>query len=188
LRNAHGETAEPLVLYDVELVRIDRTKRTLTFRHEGCALVICPCDVSRWLAGAVGRLTLRADGEVSFLIYADPRLRRAPDFDQYEAGLWGWRLGEYHFCVRAGVIPGVNGAVIAEDVEPLQLAIPREFLDLCVRFRVTPENALRAFIADVCCLQSAVLRPREDGFSSLGSEEREYARAYWLRAHGLPVE
>jgi hypothetical protein len=183
--NPHREEdQEPLVLYDVELVRVDRVKQTLTFRHQGCALVLCARDVSAWLPGSIGRLTLHPSGEVGYLIYADPRLRRAAEFDQPDAELWGWRLGEYHFCVRSGIIPGANGAVVPADLEPLELFIPREFLDLCTRFDLTPEAALRAFIADVCGLQSAFLQPREDGFSSAGSDERHYAKAYWLRAHG----
>ena len=174
---------EPLVLYDVELVRADAIKHTLTFRHGTCALVLCTRNVTIWPLGSIGRLTLHPSGEVGYWVYADPRLRRAAELDQPDAQLWGWRLGEYHFCVQSGVIPGANGAVVSRDVEPLAFSVPREFIELCARFAVTPEAALRAFIADVCGLQNFLMQPREDGYSSLGSDERLYAKAYWLRAH-----
>jgi hypothetical protein len=180
------EAREPFVLFDVELVRVDRVKNTLTFRHEGCALVLRACSVATWPPGAIGRLTLRASGEVGFLIYADPRLRRAAELDPPGGQHWAWRVGEYHFCVRAGVVPGVNGAVVNEDVEPLALSIPREFIELCTDYAITPEGALRAFIADVCGIRNSFVQPREDGYSSLGSDERDFAKAYWLRAHAEP--
>src|SRR5687768_13475441 len=83
-------TRAPLVLYDVELVRVDVVKRTLTFRHNGCALILRARDVASWLPGSIGRLTLRSSGEVGFLVYADPRLRRAAEHDQPHIQRWGW--------------------------------------------------------------------------------------------------
>ncbi len=80
-------------------------------------------------------------------------------------------------------MPGVNGAVISEDVERLELSIPREFVNLCARFSISPDWALRGFIADVCGIRSCFVEPREDGYSSLGDDEREFATAYWLQAH-----
>jgi hypothetical protein len=183
MTRADQNSKEPLVLYDVELMRVDATKHTLTFRHGTCALVLRARGISTWPYRSVGRLTLHPSGEVDYLIYADPRLRRAAEFDQPDSQLWGWRLEDYHFCVQSGVIPGVNGAVIPRDIEPLQISIPREFIELCARFEITPEVALRAFIADVCGLQSFFMQPREDGYRSLGSDERRCAKAYWLRAH-----
>ena len=177
------DTRDPLVLYDVKLVRVDVVKRTLTFCHNGCALILRARNVASWLPGSTGRLTLHPSGEVGYLVYADPRLRRAAEYDQPHTQRWGWRLGDYHFCVHSGVIPGENGAVITRDVEALELAIPREFIELCSRFGITPQAALRGFIADVCGLQNFFVRPREDGYSSLGSDERLYAEAYWLRAY-----
>jgi len=170
-------THEPLVLYDVELIRVNDSKHTLIFRHDGCALAFCARNALTRPVGAVGRLTLHPTGEVGFLVYADPRLRRAPEFDSPEGELWTWRLGEHHFSVRAGVLPGANGAVIEEDVEQLERSIPREFIDLCARFATNPKAALRDFIADVCGIRNCFVQPREDDYSFLGSDERESASA-----------
>jgi hypothetical protein len=42
---------------------------------------------------------------------------------------------------------------------------------------------LRGFVADLCDLQNPVARPREDGYSSNGSDERLLAQAYFERAY-----
>ena len=43
---------------------------------------------------------------------------------------------------------------------------------------------LRGFIADVCGLMNYVKLPREDGYSSHGSDERDYAEQWFDRAYG----
>lgn len=54
------------------------------------------------------------------------------------------------------------------------LVLPTEFLMLCRRDNVKPSEVLRGFIADLCSLES-----RE--YSTNGSDERMYARAYYER-------
>lgn len=42
-----------------------------------------------------------------------------------------------------------------------------------------PEVVLRGFIADLCGLMNWSNNPRTDGYSSNGSDERDYAEAYY---------
>lgn len=120
-------------------------------------------------AGTVGRLTLHPSGEVGFLVYADPRLRCAPQFDRPVGTLWAWRLGGYHFSVRRGVILGANGVVVTARRRASATCDPdrvrRSLRPLCHhaggsaacihRRRVWPSRNL-------------FVQPREDGYRSLG--------------------
>jgi hypothetical protein len=55
-------------------------------------------------------------------------------------------------------------------------------------YRQQPTAVLRAFIADVCALQNFVKCPREDGYCSLGSDERRHAQHYFDRAYGMYLQ
>lgn len=77
--------------------------------------------------------------------------------------------------------------------------LPDEFLELCDFDRTDPVRVLRGFIGDLCRIISWQSEPRLDGYNSNGSDEREYARAYydrvgypyqgeWLRENALPEE
>jgi len=59
--------------------------------------------------------------------------------------------------------------------------LPDEFLNLCEELEVPPETVLRGFIADVCGIMNWAASPREDGYSSNGSDERDMAWAYVMR-------
>jgi hypothetical protein len=61
------------------------------------------------------------------------------------------------------------------------LDLPLEFMALCARDSVPPETILRGFIADLCGIISWARDPREDGYSSNGSDERDMAEAYYDR-------
>ena len=78
----------------------------------------------------------------------------------------------------------------AEEQRNLPLVLPDEFLLLCEQYELTPEQALRGFIADVCGIVNYVcnpdIPPRTDGYSSNGSDERDMANSYWNRAHWSP--
>jgi hypothetical protein len=176
-------TAEIADLYDAELTEIDTAAQRLTFLVAGERLAFNTPHPSVWQVGMVGHLTIRSEGSFIFHVYADPRLRRDSSADSVSAGVWGWRLGEYRFTVKAHITPGANGAVVREDLRELRLAIPREFLDLCQEYSLAPATALRDFIADVCALYNFHALPREDGYCSQGSDERQFARLYWERAH-----
>ena len=64
--------------------------------------------------------------------------------------------------------------------------LPNEFLLLCEQYGLTPVEALRGFIADVCGIENYIANPREDGYNSNGSDERQMARAYFDRANWRP--
>jgi hypothetical protein len=67
----------------------------------------------------------------------------------------------------------------------LVLHLPDEFIALCERDGVSPETVLRGFIADVCGIVSWARDPRDDGYCSNGSDERDMAYAYYERV-GYP--
>jgi len=61
------------------------------------------------------------------------------------------------------------------------LRLPEEFVILCANHHATPETVLRGFIADVSGIINWAANPREDGYSSNGSDERDLAFAYFDR-------
>jgi len=65
------------------------------------------------------------------------------------------------------------------------IKLPEEFVRLCERDQVKPEVVLRGFIADLCGIVSWASDPRADGYCSNGSDERDYAAAYYDRV-GYP--
>ena len=67
--------------------------------------------------------------------------------------------------------------------QSLTIELPEEFLELCKRDHTTPETVLRGFIGDLCATTSMNFdRPRDDGYGSNGSDERECAWRYYDRA------
>lgn len=67
----------------------------------------------------------------------------------------------------------------------LTLELPAEFVDLCEADGVTPETVIRGFIADLAGIMNWQANPRQDGYSSNGSDERMMAQAYYERV-GYP--
>ena len=67
----------------------------------------------------------------------------------------------------------------------LTLELPPEFIALCEEDATDPETVLRGFIADLCGIISWQRNPREDGYNSNGSDERDMAYAYYQRV-GYP--
>ena len=67
----------------------------------------------------------------------------------------------------------------------ISLWLPDEFLDVCAADGVEPVTVLRGFIADLAEIMNWAAAPRADGYSSNGSDERSYARAYYERV-GYP--
>ena len=65
------------------------------------------------------------------------------------------------------------------------IELPPEFVELCEADGVEPEIVLRGFIADLCEIRNYASAPREDGYSSNGSDERMMARQYYERV-GYP--
>ncbi len=171
--------------FDAELTRIDAASKALIFTTATGETRRVRLRTSPWWPlGTVGRLRLSADGlSFSFNAYPDQRLRREREEDDSRQRLWGWRIGELTFSCKATVIPGRAGVVVREDTETLVLQMPREFVDLCATNRLRPETVLRGFIADLCELMDWSHCPREDGYSSNGSDERRMAQQYFRRAY-----
>jgi len=67
----------------------------------------------------------------------------------------------------------------------ITIDLPDEFIDVCKADNVDPEVVLRGFVADLSQIINWVSDPRDDGYSSNGSDERMMARAYYERV-GYP--
>jgi hypothetical protein len=67
----------------------------------------------------------------------------------------------------------------------ITIDLPEEFLTLCDEDGIEPEMVLRGFIADLCHIINWAKNPRQDGYSSNGSDERRLAREYYERV-GYP--
>lgn len=183
-------------LYDVELLRIDAHSGTLYFSG-GHLLTLARRDELRWWhIGEIGvlRLGVMPQGW-GWRPYPDQRLCRAPERDAPASGRWAWRLiradagcADEYLLTKVGVIPGANGAFVPQDAETVAIDLPREFRELCHAYRQQPVAVLRGFIADVCALHNFVRCPREDGYCSLGSDERRLAQDYFNRAYGMYLE
>lgn len=77
-----------------------------------------------------------------------------------------------------------------EQQRQVSFSLPDEFLLLCEQYELTPTQALRGFIADVCGIESFINHPtiprRTDGYTSNGSDERDMARSYFDRTYWSP--
>ena len=186
--SAAKQSVEPTAdgyLYDAILSQIDEVRGLLVFVIAGKTHRVTYAHVSSFSQGSVGRLRLPTDQVgFAFHIYADQRLRRAPELDQVSDGKWCWRINDRQFYVRAGLLPGRNGLVVPQDTQEVRLDLPREFLAYCETRGLTPTTVLRAFVADLCEIQNLFAHPREDGYSSNGSDERMLAREYFERTFG----
>jgi hypothetical protein len=111
-----------------------------------------------------------------------------PERDDPANGCWTWRLSDEHIATKCDIIPGNGGAVIHQDTESVTLDLPREFLNLCQAYRQTPVDVLRGFIPDLCSLHNYFRCPREDGYTSLGSDERRMAQEYFHRAYDMFID
>lgn len=132
-----------------------------------------------------------------FNSYFDQSLRRAFELDIFEpdqlsaphfnANRIGWRNSRHPdgFLAPAGLIPGADGEFIDDETEALTIPVPLEFVELCAEFKASPEEVLRGFIADAASLENFVVRPRADGYSSNGSDERMLAYDYLDRTYGM---
>jgi hypothetical protein len=172
-------------LYDAVLTRVNAAAGVLTFNVDDANHRVSYPQVTTWAIGTVGRLRPSTDPRgFAFHSYVDQRLRRAPELDDPSQQHWGWRIGERRFFVRSGLLPGQNGEVVRRDTEQLVLDLPREYLNYCGDRGLTPAAVLRAFIADLCELFNWKASPREDGYSTNGSEERLFAEAYFQSCFG----
>lgn len=182
--NTPAEVSEGY-LYDATLVQLDHARGILIFTVGESTHRITYPHVSSFSVGAIGRLRLAGEGQgFAFHVYPDQRLRRVPALDEPQNKRWGWQIGERQFTVQAGIVPGRAGKVIQRDTQSQPLDLPREFLDFCSIRGISSEAVLRGFIADLCGLMNVFVCPREDGYSSNGSDERQLALEYFQRAWG----
>src|SRR5882757_7038560 len=101
-----------MLMFDARLTAIDAAARTASFVCGGVEYTRRLAFPPFWQPGIVGALHLHPDDEhFDFYVYPDQRLRRALDRDRENLQWWSWAIGEHHFYVRAGIIPGVAGAV-----------------------------------------------------------------------------
>ena len=162
-------------------------------------------DSTKYLQGDIGKVgyAVRAnetvDGHslpckdaVFFRPYLDQSLQRRPEIDRAPTarthrneGTIGWSCDARGlFLAPPGIIPGESGQYVPDTTEPLTLFIPEAFKEVCEDVGLSPEQVLRGFIADAAGLHNFVSNPRADGYSTNGSDERDYAENYIERAWG----
>ena len=184
-KNEPPKPPSDVYLYDATLTQVDAMRGVLIFTVGETTHRVTFQNVGFFSAGAIGRLRLPANGQdFAFYAYPDQRLRRAPELDQPQERRWGWRIGERQFLILAGVIPGRAGKVIRRDTHTLSLELPREFAEFCGIRGITPEKVLRGFIADLCSLMDSFVCPREDGYSSNGTDASRLATDYFKQTWG----
>jgi hypothetical protein len=176
--------------YDATIKQVDlEAKQTVIVTADGQERTF-PVAYDFWQAGQRGVLIV-TEGNVRFWAYADQRLRRWPEQDdpgdeaKGYAPFWSWTLdgSEQRILCKPHFLPGKEGRFIEDATEPVRILVPPEFFALCESRGLTPEQVLQGFIADVCGLQNYVNHPREDGFSSHGSDERDFAARWFERAY-----
>lgn len=130
-----------------------------------------------------------------FYEYTDQSLRRVPELDLNQMpsdndgrneNVVGWTCSMIPngFLAPMGIIPGNAGGFMSDDTEAVTIRVPQEFFRACRRFKSTPNDVLRGFIADVIGAQNFFTYPRADGYQSHGSDERDYAESWMKRAYG----
>lgn len=67
----------------------------------------------------------------------------------------------------------------------IEIDLPIEFIEICSADGVKPETVLRGFIADLAEIKNFANNPRDDDYSSNGSDERRIANEYYQRV-GYP--
>jgi len=174
-------------IYDVIVKRVDeQTQQTVFLLPDGQEIVAD--DSLAWSVGRRGVLTQLSSTDLRFSEYAEQRLRkvgeRAPTKN---GGYWQfvWQLDgeDVRITTKAGFIPGNDGEFIADQTQELKLPVPPEFIAVCESRGLTAEDVLKGFIADLCELRNFIAKPREDGYSSNGSDEREHANRWFERAY-----
>lgn len=145
--------------------------------------------------GTVGRSAHSRPSEAKacyFRPYLDQTLRRTPALDFNEESedgrrpnVIGWRCDEKPRGFRApsGLTPGEAGAFVEDQSESVTLRVPAEFVWECKRYGMSPAEMLQGFACDAAGVMNYNVRPRADGFSSNGSDERDMADEWMHRAY-----
>ncbi|MBD8051132.1 hypothetical protein [Limnohabitans radicicola] len=181
-------------IYDVIVKRVDeQTKQTVFLLPDGQEIVAD--DSVAWTEGRRGVLIQFSSGDLRFSEYVEQRLRKVGDIHPASSGaprhgrcggiIWqldGDREGRRIFASEV-IVPGIEGKFIPDQTQELKLLIPPELIAMCESRGLTAKDVLEGFIADLCGLQNYFVLPREDGYSSNGSDEREYAEQWFERAY-----
>jgi len=197
-------TRPPLgyVLYDVRLVdvRNSDTGKIQVVECRGETAEI-PCHPATGVEniGLMGYLAPHWEPSDSpgciFHAYPDQTLRRAVELDAPDThverdgrrpNVVGWYCDARPEGFRApvGLVPGLMGEFVPDDSWAELLRVPREFKVLARDHRLSVEELLQAFMADVCSLRNTLGAPRADGLTSNGSDERDLAEQWFQRAFG----
>jgi len=181
--------AEGTRYYDAKVARVDSDANQVVIETlEGKAFRMTRTNAFT-RGGDRGVLTVFNDGRAMFSPYPEQLIFRWPERDLLNRDntvfAWAWRLHGSDDCIRCkpGVVPGKYGVVIPDETQTMELDVPPEFLELCEDRGLTAETVLRGFIADLCGLENYMNNPREDGYSSNGSDERRMAQEWFDRAH-----
>jgi hypothetical protein len=167
------------LMFDARLEAIDVARQSATFICRGIEYTRRLSYSPSWSPGTMGALRLHPDDEYfDFYTYPDQRLRRAPERDHATWQWWSWVIDDHHFYIRAGIIPGIAGAVVRDECESLEVPLPPEFIAYCRGSDFEPDQLLRAFIADASGIQDSRRCPREDRYCSTGTDQRFLAREY----------
>ena len=67
----------------------------------------------------------------------------------------------------------------------ITIDLPPEFISMCEHDGTSPEDVIRGFVADLAGIDDYIDHPRDDGYTSHGSDECMLARAYYDRV-GYP--
>lgn len=98
---------------------------------------------------------------------------------------WGSSELDQRRTAVAGQLLALRNRRPAAKGHRLTINLPQEMIDLCDRHGITPNTVLRGFVADLCGIMNWAKAPRDDGYSSNGSDERDMAWAYYERV-GYP--
>jgi len=154
----------------------------LSFVPPSRVYVLPTANMTWWTLGTFGRLSLRKEpAEYTFRAYPDQRLRRIPALDDAAADMWAWTFTDTArvVLVKAGLIPGQNGAVVPEDTRALGLGVPYEFVQFCARLACVQRTCCAALLPTYVRFTTSSRAPREDGYGSNGRDERMLARTYF---------
>lgn len=174
--------------YDVTVLGIDAATGLAVLKLSNGQVIEHEHASPLWSVGARGVLEITTR-DLQFWTYAEPSLKRTPHLDRQHPQLgeiWAWAIEGVTdpILTRPHFVPGLGGRYIADLTEPQEVAIPPEFVDLCQQRGVTAEHVLKAFMADLCALQSSPALPREDGFCSQGVAEQVKALSWFEQAFG----
>lgn len=170
------------VYYDAVIVSTCGERVTVAYQDRELAGVRLP---PRAAAGAVGVVAWdEAAARWTFRRYKDQTLQRRQELDTAAELGWSNARAPGGFTAPRGLIPGVAGRFVEAATEQVTLDVPAEFFEACRWLRVSVETALRAFIADACCIKDSAAEPRADRYNWTGEQGKNAAEDYLNNVFG----